>query len=89
RGASLTAGLLYTGARDDIDYRAFPSTRVVLPAFTVANASLDLPLSALRRAWSSQVAVMLDARNVFDARYESVVGFPGRGRVLMAGVRVN
>ena len=88
RGASLAADLLYTGARDDIDYRAFPSTRVVLPAFTVANASLDLPLSALRRTWSSQVAAMLDVRNVFNTRYESVVGFPGRGRVVLGGVRV-
>lgn len=89
RGLLLSADLLYTGARDDIDYRSFPSARVALPAYSVVNASADLPLNALASAWSSRVAVVLDARNLFDTGYEAVVGFPGRGRVVMVGVRVD
>lgn len=89
RGVLLSTSLLYTGARDDIDYRTYPSARVTLPGYSVVNASADLPLNALAGAWPSRVAVVLDARNVFDTRYEAVVGFPGRGRVVMAGVRVD
>ena len=82
------ADVLYTGARDDMDYRTFPPARVTLPAFAVVNASADLPLTALRASWPSRVALTLDARNLLDEDYESVVGFPGRGRVVMVGVRV-
>jgi vitamin B12 transporter len=88
RGALLATNLVYTGERDDVDYRAFPSERVALPAFTVVNASADVPLDALRDGWSSRVALTLEVRNLLDAHYESVVGFPGRGRVVMVGVRV-
>jgi outer membrane receptor protein involved in Fe transport len=54
----------------------------------VVNASADVPLDALRDGWSSRVALTLEVRNLLDAHYESVVGFPGRGRVVMVGVRV-
>jgi outer membrane receptor protein involved in Fe transport len=87
RGALLAADVLHTGARDDMDYGDFPAARVTLPAYTVVNASVDLPLGALRAGWSPHVALVLDARNVLGARYESVVGFPGRGRVVMVGAR--
>jgi vitamin B12 transporter len=88
RGTLLAADVLRTGARDDVDYRSFPAARVTLPAFTLVNASADVPLSALRGTWSPRVTLTLDVRNLLDARYESVVGFPGRGRLVMGGVRI-
>ena len=35
----------------------------------------------------SSLAVTFRAENLFDERYETVVGFPGRGRTLLGGLR--
>jgi vitamin B12 transporter len=80
-GAAVGVDLVRTGARDDVDYREFPVERVTLPGFTVVNASAEVP--------AGPVSLVLSARNVFDTRYDSVVGFPGIGRVILAGVRLS
>jgi outer membrane receptor protein involved in Fe transport len=35
------------------------------------------------------VAVTLRVENLLDEQYDTVVGFPGRGRTVLAGVRTH
>jgi vitamin B12 transporter len=79
------------GRRDDVDFSSFPATRVVLDAYTVVGGSLDLPITALGvrldQGWAD-LALVLRVDNLLDEGYETVVGFPGRGRTLLAGLRL-
>jgi outer membrane cobalamin receptor len=53
-----------------------------------AEAPLRLVIPDLRtRPWKD-LTVMIRGDNLLDADYETVVGFPGRGRVVLAGLRV-
>jgi outer membrane receptor protein involved in Fe transport len=81
------AGFGYFGKRADVDFRPFPSIRRTLPSYVTVDA--DLSLDVLRPA-DGGVGVTATARveNLFDRAYETVVGFPGRGRAVFAGVRV-
>lgn len=83
-GATLAGTLTYFGRRDDVDYRDFPATRTALPSYTIVDLSLELPL---RRATDgvSRIALTFRGENFFDAAFDQVVGFPGRGRTLLAG----
>ena len=83
RGGLVALDAVFTGARDDMDYRAFPSERVTLAGYTVFNLSADIPLGRAVRG----LAVTLQARNVLDTEFLSVVGYPGQGRAILAGVR--
>ncbi len=73
------ANVRVVGARDDVDFRSFPEERVSLPRY----ATVDLA-----GTWALARQVILKARveNLFDERYESVVGFRAPGRALFAGV---
>lgn len=84
RGLSAGAGLTWVGDRDDIDYNAFPAQRVVLPAyFTVDfNAAYTLPVGG------PPVTLECQVQNAFDEVYQTVVGYPGRPRAVLAGARV-
>lgn len=83
-GLSLGAGLTWVGDRDDIDYNAFPAQRVVLPAYFTAdfNAAYTLPLQGPALTLEFQI------QNAFDEVYQTVVGYPGRPRAMVAGVKV-
>lgn len=83
----MTAELLYTGSRDDVDFGSFPSARVTLPSYTLLNASLNLNVIG---GADRMPDVTLTARgeNLLDSDYTVVAGFPGRGRTVSAGVRV-
>lgn len=77
----------YVGDREDVDFQAFPSVRTSLPAYLLVDA--DLSVDLLRHPGGGpSAATTLRAENLFDDRYETVVGFPGRGRALFVGVRV-
>ncbi len=84
-GAGL--GMTYLGRRADVDFRSFPSIRTVLPGVVTleADAELDLLRPAAGRPW---LTATLRAENLTDRRYETVVGFRGRGRAVYAGARV-
>ena len=86
--ATLSATTLFIGARDDVDFSAFPSVRVRLPSYRLVNLSMD---AAILEPARHGVGVALTARleNALDEAYETVVGFPGRGRTLYAGGRVH
>jgi vitamin B12 transporter len=75
-----------TGSRADVDFREFPAVRVDLAAYTLVDASAAIPLSLLG-AVGEQFRLTLWGQNLFDADYESVIGFRGRGRTLMVGIR--
>ena len=85
--ATVTAAINHTGSRDDVDFRDFPSTRTALPSYTTVDVSFDVPVRGLGRN-APGLAVTLRAENLFGAAYQQTIGFPGRGRTLLAGARV-
>jgi vitamin B12 transporter len=85
RGGWYSVRLQRTGTRADVDFREFPAVRVDLDAYTLVDASAEIPLSLLGGA-AEQFRLTLWGQNLFDAGYESVVGFPGRGRTLLVGL---
>ena len=85
--ATLGVGLQYTGARDDVDFRPFPSVRATLDAYTLVEADLTVDLFRTRSG-APAVSALLRGDNLLDADFSTVVGFPGRGRMVQAGARV-
>lgn len=83
----LGIGMSYVGRRDDVDFRPFPSVRAALPSYVTvdADASLDLLRESPGRIG---VAGTLRVENLFDRRYDTIVGFAGRGRAILAGLSV-
>jgi len=80
------ANLRITGRRDDVDFRPFPAERVTLPAVAIVDLAAELDL--LRRgAGRPDIALRFQVRNLLDRKYETIVGFPGRHRAFLAGVR--
>lgn len=77
-----------TGTRDDQDFSTFPATPVTLAAYTVVDASVDF-----RVLWphGGLPGLRLTGRaaNLFDARYEEVVGFRSPRRTLLIGGEVS
>jgi vitamin B12 transporter len=85
--AILGAQVTYVGDRADVDFGTFPSSRVELPSYTLVDLSADLTL--LGESAGPSLAVTFRAENVFDQGYDTVVGFPGRGRTLLGGIRAH
>jgi outer membrane cobalamin receptor len=67
----------------------FPAERVTLPSYSIVNGSVDLPLGGLG-PWHAPGGLAVTGRveNVFGTTYQTVVGFPGRGRTLLMGLRI-
>jgi len=87
RRAVLGARVVFVGARDDLDFSAFPAARVRLPAYgrldlwgTVEVARLD--------DGRGTVALTLRGENVTGSRFEEVYGFRTPGARLLVGARV-
>lgn len=80
-GATLRADVHHLGARDDLDFSNWPAQRVTLPARTTADLSAVVALGS----WAPGVTLRGRVENLFDARWEQVVGFEGRRRLLMLG----
>jgi vitamin B12 transporter len=76
--ATLGARLLAVGARDDLDFNAFPAQRTTLPAY----GRLDL---WLRAGLTPALALTGRVDNATDARYAEIAGFPAPGRRLLVG----
>ena len=87
-GSTLSASVLFTGARDDLDFSEFPARRVSLPAYQVVDLSVDVELPGARTRGVG-VALLGRLENALDAEYETVLGYPGRARTLYAGARVS
>lgn len=87
RGVTLGATATYVGERDDRDDRNFPSVRVTLPSYTTVDLSLDAPIRRAGRGLPG-LDLTVRAENVFDADYDQAMGYPGRGRTLFGGARL-
>ena len=86
-GASLHGELTRIGRRDDVDFREFPSVRATLGAHTLVALSAAVPLLATASpSMGPRLALTARVDNLLDASYETIIGFPGRGRALMLGL---
>ena len=86
--AQLGGSLTYVGRRDDVDFNQFPSQRIELPAYTIVDVAGEAEL--LRPgAGRPGVSAVVRVENLFDHRYDQVVGFPGRGRGVFGGARLH
>lgn len=70
------------GRRDDIDFSIFE--RVQLAGYWTLDASAEL---RVLRARGVPVALTTRVENALDATFETIVGFPSRGRTLFVGMR--
>ena len=84
--ATVGGSLVYTGARDDVDFNQFPAQLVELPAFTTVNLASEIEVlrSAPGRPGLSGV---IRVENLFNERYDQVVGFTGRRRGVFGGAK--
>lgn len=80
-GATLRADVHHLGARDDLDFGGWPAARVTLPARTTTDLAAVVGLGR----WAPGVTLRGRVENLFDARWEQVVGFEGRRRLLVVG----
>jgi vitamin B12 transporter len=74
--------VVIVGRRDDLDFNEFPARRVELDGYLLTDLSVEARLPV---ATSLLATVRLE--NALDAAYETIVGYPGRGRVLFLGIR--
>ncbi|HEV7914005.1 MAG TPA: TonB-dependent receptor [Albitalea sp.] len=72
------AGLRHVGDRPDVDRSVFPTRSVLLPSYTVVDASAGW---AVTPQWSLRASI----ENLFDKRYEPTVNYNGRPRGLFVG----
>lgn len=81
----LGGSLTYVGRRDDVDFSESPSRRVALPPYTITD--LNLELEVLRPGPNAPgISGTLRVENLFNERYEQVVGFVGRPRGIFGGI---
>lgn len=85
RRASLALTASYVGRRPDIDFNAFPSPTVTLPAHTRIDVSGVLDL--WRAASGSSLSLTARVENAFDKMYETVLHYPAPGRTILVGAR--
>lgn len=86
RGTVRVDGYL-VGKRDDVDFTTFPEQRLTLDGYATVNLGGEIVLLEGARSGRA-VTLTLRVENLFDAAYESAVGFPGRGRTVFAGTAV-
>ena len=84
---TLSAATTWVGSRDDVDYNRSPAARVTLPSYATVDLGVNLPVVGRGQSFPD-AELTLRAENVFDAPYQQTVGFPGRGRTLLAGARL-
>jgi vitamin B12 transporter len=89
RGGRLALGaeVGVVGARVDRDFSVFPAERVELPRYATVGVSAETRL-AHGEGRAPAVSLTLRAENLFDERYQEVLGFEAPGRVLVVGARV-
>lgn len=84
-GGSAAVTVRAVGDREDLDFGAgFPAPRVTLPGYATVDLSLEhtLPLPG------PTATGLLRIGNLLDAEYQSIAGFPGLGRVVRLGLRM-
>jgi vitamin B12 transporter len=87
RRGSVGVTVSHTGDRDDVDFRPFPSVRVELPGYTLLHADFSIAIPVGRAGVA--ISPTLRVENALDEEYDTVVGFPARGRTVLAGARID
>ena len=77
----LNLDLVQVGTRDDLDFSAFPASRMELPEYTLLN---------LAAGWQVTDRIRLNARieNVLDEEYQEVLGYGAPGLGAYAGIKL-
>jgi vitamin B12 transporter len=76
----------FVGERDDLDFAgAWQGARISLEPYAVFDVAGEL--TALRTSRLGEFALTVRIENLFDAQYEDIANFPGRGRALYLGAR--
>jgi len=84
--AVLGGSISYIGPRDDVDFTQFPSQRVELPGYAVVDVAAELEV--LRPGGGRPgLSGLVRVENLFNERYDQVVGFAGRRRGIYGGAR--
>ena len=81
---TLSLGVVRVGARDDTDFES--GLRGELPAYATVSAGASAELVRGAAAVPS-FTVTVRGENLLNERFEQTFGFPGRRRMLFAGVR--
>lgn len=78
----LGARISVVGERADLDFAEFPARRTTLQGYALTDLSAEarLPVAA-------PLLATMRLENAFDATYETIVGYPGRGRAIFLGLR--
>jgi vitamin B12 transporter len=83
---TLGGSVTYVGRRDDVDFNQSPSQRIELDGYTLVDLTGEAELLRPREGRPG-VGAVLRVENLFDERYEQVVGFSGRRRGVFGGAR--
>jgi vitamin B12 transporter len=84
---TLGGSLTYVGRRDDVDFAQFPSQRVTLPGYALVDLALEVEI--LRPGGGSPgLSGVARVENLFDERYDQVVGFAGHPRGIFGGAKL-
>ncbi|HEX5632271.1 MAG TPA: TonB-dependent receptor [Gemmatimonadales bacterium] len=87
RRLGLGANVNLVGDRADVDFSALEATRVTLASYVLVEATADAELLA-GAPGRPGVTALVRVENLLDEEYEAALGFPGRGRTVLAGARL-
>jgi vitamin B12 transporter len=87
-GGAVGMTVHYLGDRDDRDFSTFPATPVGLPRVTTADFWANLNVFGPAGSRPALQAT-LRIENISDEQYETVTGFPARGRGILVGGRLS
>ncbi len=80
----LSAAATRVGRRPDVDFSQFPSPTLTLDAYTRLDLAGSISLNSSRLGnWAATAR----SENVFNTRYEDVIGFAAPGRTVYVGLR--
>jgi vitamin B12 transporter len=82
----LGGSLTYVGERADVDFNQGTGERVRLPAYALVDLAGEVEILRSNGRGVPGVWGTVRAENLFDERYEQVVGFSGRPRGVFGGV---
>jgi vitamin B12 transporter len=83
---ALSGSVIYLGTRHDVDFNQFPSQRVELPGYAIVDLACDLEI--LRgQVGRPGLSGVVRVENLFNDRYDQVVGFAGRSRGIFGGAK--
>jgi vitamin B12 transporter len=85
--ATLGGSMVYVGTRDDVDFNQFPAQRVRLPGYVSVDLATEVEI--IRQGPGHPgFSAALRVENLFNERYDQVVGFVGRRRGVFGGAKV-